>query len=132
MSVEAPVKKFAIKDYKSDLHNDWCPGCLTPDTRIAMADGGWKAIADVAVDDRVIGHDGKAHRVTEVMSHWHPSPLHRLTVIGGRAVDLTDDHPVLVVRHADSVAEWTPAREVHAGDLIVRPMAASRIERELV
>jgi len=27
MSVEAPVKKFAIKDYKSDLHNDWCPGC---------------------------------------------------------------------------------------------------------
>src|SRR6266508_3892639 len=27
MSVEAPVKKFAVKDYKSDLHNDWCPGC---------------------------------------------------------------------------------------------------------
>ena len=27
MSVEAPVKKFTIKDYKSDLHNDWCPGC---------------------------------------------------------------------------------------------------------
>ena len=27
MSVEAPVKKFAIKDYKSDLHNDWCPAC---------------------------------------------------------------------------------------------------------
>jgi len=31
MSVEAkpagaPVK-FTIKDYKSDLHNDWCPGC---------------------------------------------------------------------------------------------------------
>ena len=30
MSVEAkPVApvKFTIKDYKSDLHNDWCPGC---------------------------------------------------------------------------------------------------------
>jgi 2-oxoglutarate/2-oxoacid ferredoxin oxidoreductase subunit beta len=27
MSVEAPVKKFTVKDYKSDLHNDWCPAC---------------------------------------------------------------------------------------------------------
>src|SRR3979409_2517682 len=30
MSVDAkPVMpvKFTIKDYKSDLHNDWCPGC---------------------------------------------------------------------------------------------------------
>src|SRR2546430_15517562 len=30
MSVEmkppVPVK-FTLKDYKSDLHNDWCPGC---------------------------------------------------------------------------------------------------------
>src|SRR6267143_2629906 len=26
MSVNAPVK-LTIKDYKSDLHNDWCPGC---------------------------------------------------------------------------------------------------------
>src|SRR5256712_6096762 len=26
MSVDAPVK-FTLKDYKSDLHNDWCPGC---------------------------------------------------------------------------------------------------------
>src|SRR5256885_15438498 len=26
MSVDAPVK-LTLKDYKSDLHNDWCPGC---------------------------------------------------------------------------------------------------------
>src|SRR5438309_1552852 len=26
MSVSAPVK-LTLKDYKSDLHNDWCPGC---------------------------------------------------------------------------------------------------------
>ena len=27
MSINAPAKPLAIKDYKSDLHNDWCPGC---------------------------------------------------------------------------------------------------------
>src|SRR5438552_11622451 len=26
MSISAPVK-LTIKDYKSELHNDWCPGC---------------------------------------------------------------------------------------------------------
>src|ERR671935_3155842 len=26
MSVSAPAK-LTLKDYKSDLHNDWCPGC---------------------------------------------------------------------------------------------------------
>jgi len=132
MSVEAPVKKFAIKDYKSDLHNDWCPGSLSPDMLIAMADGTWKEIAGVAVDDQVVGHDGKAHRVTEVMSHWHPAPLHRLTVLGGRSVDLTDDHPMLIVRHADSIAEWAPAREVRAGDLVVYPINATGMERQVV
>src|ERR1700716_3123411 len=27
MSINAPAKPITLKDYKSDLHNDWCPGC---------------------------------------------------------------------------------------------------------
>src|SRR5256714_1827325 len=27
MSINAPAKALTLKDYKSDLHNDWCPGC---------------------------------------------------------------------------------------------------------
>src|SRR5256712_12567233 len=27
MSINAPAKPLTLKDYKSDLHNDWCPGC---------------------------------------------------------------------------------------------------------
>jgi 2-oxoglutarate ferredoxin oxidoreductase subunit beta len=137
MSVEAPVKKFTIKDYKSDLHNDWCPGCLTPDTRIAMADGTWKLIADVAVEDQVIGHDGKPHRVRKVMSHWHPASLRRITVLGGRNVRITDDHPVLVIRASafgDPTtplnADWVPAGQVAVGDRIALPMRVAL--RELV
>jgi len=127
MSVSAP-SKLAIKDYKADLHNDWCPGCLTPDTRIAMADGTWREIRDVDVDDLVIAHDGKAHRVTETMSHWHPAPMHRLTVIGGRSVQLTDDHPVLRTRRHDDPPEWIPARDVQVGDLVAMPMRPAVVE----
>src|SRR5574341_106878 len=98
MSVEAPVKKFALKDYKSDLHNDWCPGCLTPDTLIVMADGSRKRIAEVVVGDSVIAHDGKPHGVIEVMSHMHPAPLRRIAVSGTGSVSLTNDHPVYLAR----------------------------------
>src|SRR6267378_151411 len=27
MSINVPAKPITLKDYKSDLHNDWCPGC---------------------------------------------------------------------------------------------------------
>src|SRR5256885_13563356 len=27
MSINTPAKPITLKDYKSDLHTDWCPGC---------------------------------------------------------------------------------------------------------
>ena len=27
MSINAPAKPLTLKESKSDLHNDWCPGC---------------------------------------------------------------------------------------------------------
>src|SRR6266508_3360233 len=128
MSVEAPVKKFAIKDYKSDLHNDWCPGCLSPDTLIAMADGLWKPIRDVVTGDQVIAHDGKPHRVTETMSHWHPDSMHRVSVQCFGTITLTPDHPMYVVRrqrrkrvNTEWNATWIRADEVKPGDYVAYP-----------
>ena len=106
MSINAPAKALTLKDYKSDLHNDWCPGCVTPATRIVMGDGITRPIAEVKVGDSVLGHDGKAHRVTEVMSHWHPDTLHRISVSGRGAVTLTADHPVYITR-IDPVSDPT-------------------------
>ncbi|MDE3101594.1 MAG: hypothetical protein KGJ98_05095 [Chloroflexota bacterium] len=126
------MKKFTIKDYKSDVHNDWCPGCLAPDTLIAMADGTWKPIPDVAVGDRVVGHDGKPHRVTETMSHWHPDVMHRVTVKCFGSATLTPDHPMYVVRrqrrkrvNSEWNAEWVPADQVHIGDYVAFPRVAA-------
>src|SRR3972149_7545256 len=128
MSVEAPVKKLTVKDYKSDPPNDWCPGCLPPDTRIAMADGSWKRIDDVVVGDQVIGHDGKSHRVTETMSHWHPAEMHQVTVKCFGTVTLTPDHPMYVVRrqrrkrvNTEWNPEWVRADEVRVGDYVAYP-----------
>jgi 2-oxoglutarate ferredoxin oxidoreductase subunit beta len=134
MSISAPAKPLTLKDYKSDLHNDWCPGCVTPDTRIVMGDGTSRPIADVKTGDSVLGHDGKAHRVSEVMSHSHPDTLVRLTVKCFGSVALTSDHPVYVVRrerrkHVNTTWDprWVPAGEVAVGDYVAYPRVTESV-----
>ncbi len=124
MSVSAPVK-LTIKDYKSELHNDWCPGCVAPATRILTRSGS-SAIADVKVGDSVLGHDGKYHRVSEVMSHWHDAPMQRVTIQFLGAVTLTDDHPVwsAVIVGGKRIMDWRHAGDMRPGDLIAYPTSA--------
>ncbi|MEK7862086.1 MAG: thiamine pyrophosphate-dependent enzyme [Chloroflexota bacterium] len=124
MSVSAPVK-LTIKDYKSDLHNDWCPGCVAPDTRI-LTPGGSAPIVDIKVDDLVLGHDGRSHRVTEVMSHWHEAPMRRVTIQFLGTIVLTDDHPIwcAALSASERAMDWRPAGTVRLGDLIAYPTAA--------
>lgn len=127
MSVNAPVK-LTIKDYKSELHNDWCAGCVVPSTSIITASGK-RPIAQIRVGDEVLGHDGQFHRVTEVMSHEHPATIHHVTVEGLGTVVLTSDHPIYMA-HTDAVTgllrfDWIPADEVKAGDEIAYTRAPS-------
>lgn len=70
--------------------------CLHPDTPI-MASDGWKNIGDIKVGDKVIGKDGKLHRVYKTMKN--PSSKCLDVVIKGRpwSVTATDNHPWLTV-----------------------------------
>ena len=133
MSINAPAKPLTLKDYKSDLHNDWCPGCVAPATPIVTRDGE-RPISEIRVGDEVLGHDGAFHRVTEVMSHWHPGTLHRVAVSGRGAVTLTADHPVYVAR-IDPLAEtirfeWVVAADLVAGDQVMKPLGVPVVEFE--
>src|SRR5256712_12775138 len=88
MSVDAPVK-FTLKDYKSDLHNDWCPGCGDFGILTAVQ----MALAQLNLDpDKIalfsgMGCSGKTpHYVKACGSH----PLHgRVSPVapGGRCVN---------------------------------------------
>src|SRR2546423_2964914 len=117
MSVDAPVK-FTLKDYKSDLHNDWCPGCVAPDSRVVMADGSSRPIADVVVGDRVLGHDGEPHAVLQATSHRHNDTMRSIEIRGHGKLVITRDHPMFIVAREDALerggiskAQWIPAGE---------------------
>jgi len=137
MSVDAPKVpvKLTIKDYKSDLHNDWCPGCLSPETQIVTRDG-VKPVSEIAVGDVVLAHDGKYHSVTETMSHQHPAPMNRLTVQNFGSVVLTPDHPVYLARrrrgHASNSVfepEWVEAGAVRRGDYVAFPVPMETVDQ---
>src|SRR5258705_3338672 len=129
MSVNTPVK-LTIKDYKSELHNDWCAGCVLPSTLI-ITPTGKRPIAQIRVGDEVLGHDGQYHRVTEIMSHQHPATIHHVTVEGFGTVVLTADHPIYMARTNAATGvvrfEWAPADEVRVGDDIAYTRAPSAV-----
>jgi 2-oxoglutarate ferredoxin oxidoreductase subunit beta len=129
MSVNVPTK-LTIKDYKSELHNDWCAGCVLPSTRI-ITPLGKRPIAEIRVDDEVLGHDGAYHRVTEIMSHQHPATIHHVTVEGFGTVVLTSDHPIYMARTNAATGvvrfEWVPADGVRVGDNIAYTRAPSLV-----
>lgn len=52
-------------DFIDSIYNTE-PLCLTPETLVLMANGKQKKIMDIAIGDMVIGHDGLAHKVTDV------------------------------------------------------------------
>lgn len=117
-----------LSDLRTDVHNDWCPGCVVPETLI-HANPSLKQICESKVGDKVLGSDGLYHRVSEVMNHHHEGPIYRLKVkCFGEAV-LTGEHPILIVRrerkkHINRFMkpEWVRANQVKPGDYAVYPV----------
>ena len=52
----------------------WCPGCVLPGTLI-HSNPSVKKIETINVGDRVLGKDGKFHKVSEVMVHRHKGKI---------------------------------------------------------
>lgn len=70
--------------------------CLHPNTPI-MTSNGWNDIGDISVGDKVVGKDGKLHRVYKTMRS-KPDKCFKVSVKGRPwSVTATDNHPWLVV-----------------------------------
>ena len=64
--------------------------CLTPEMPVLLADGSTSPIRDIRVGQRVVGHDGKDHRVMATACRLVDE---NLFVVDG--VEMTWNHPVL-------------------------------------
>jgi DNA repair photolyase len=105
---------WTINPYRGCSHS--CVYCLAGDTRVLMADGRQRPIADLRVGDRIIGVERRGnyrHYVeTEVLAHWSTvTPAHRLTLADGTEIVASGDHRFLTRRGWKHVTGKTSGRD---------------------
>ncbi len=127
-----------VADYKTEVHNDWCPGCVLPDTLI-HCNPSVKQIQQVSVGERVLGGDGLYHKVTEVMTHIHKGKLFKIITKCFGTTLLTEEHPVLIVKRENQKlhnkkldAIWTRADQVRTKDYVVYPIQKEEVDRDYI
>ncbi len=103
-----------------------------------------KQLQDIVVGDMVFGHDGKRHKVTEVIKTKFEGKLIKISS-GGQHIKITPNHPILAyvsqendisqyrdvdltggvatipVTKTKLVAKWMKASELKEGDFLVCP-----------
>ncbi|MEA2459011.1 MAG: hypothetical protein QOC95_1983, partial [Thermoleophilaceae bacterium] len=99
--VSAMPFRWTINPYRGCSHA--CVYCISGDTRILMADGRTKPLAEVQVGDAIYGtvRDTyyRRYAVTEVLDHWSTvKPAYRVTLEDGTALVTSGDHRFLTGR----------------------------------
>lgn len=92
---------WTINPYRGCTHA--CAYCLEPNTRITMADGTLRALADVEVGDLVLGtepRDGfRRYVASKVVAKWSTrKPAYRITAADGTSIVASGDHRFLTDR----------------------------------
>jgi DNA repair photolyase len=93
--------RWTINPYRGCQHA--CRYCQSGDTRILMANGTTKALAEVEVGDAIYGtvRDGwyRRYAITEVLAHWSTvKPAYRITLEDGTKLVASGDHRFLTER----------------------------------
>jgi 2-oxoglutarate ferredoxin oxidoreductase subunit beta len=129
-----------LSDYKTDVHNDWCPGCVLPDTTI-HCNPSVKQIQQINVGDKVLGRDGKFHSVTEIISHIHRGRMYKFVTKCFGETFATAEHPILVVKRSDKNKKrhntsydcvWKRADEIEEKDYLVYPVQKEESDLESI
>src|SRR3954452_12525189 len=92
---------WTINPYRGCSHA--CVYCMAGDTRVLMADGSRRPIADLRVGDRIIGTEKRGNYrfyvETEVLAHWSTvKSAHRVTLADGTELVASGDHRFLTRR----------------------------------
>jgi DNA repair photolyase len=110
--------QWTINPYRGCAHA--CLYCLGGDTRVLMADGRERPVADLRVGDRIVGTQeigGKRRYVgTEVLAHWSTvKPAFAVHLADGTEVVASGEHRFLTANGWKHVADLTGADRLRGG-----------------
>lgn len=118
-----------LTDLKTEVHNDWCPGCVTGDTLI-VANPSVKTILEVRPGERVLTAAGEYKQVAARIDHLYTGPLYHVRVKCFGELKATPEHPFIAVRrtwgrhrhNAEFREEKVEAADLRVGDYVVFPV----------
>jgi len=109
------------------------PKCLLPETKVhTIAE--IKPISDIKMDDMVLGHDGRYHKVKRVMKRKYKGKILKIKNRFGITF-LTPEHEIMSVKipkkhyynytrnKKKNIHDWNHAEELEAGDMILYPIS---------
>lgn len=103
--------------------------CFTGDTRILMADGSEKPIAEIQKGDLVMSFDQKAgtYVVKPVVSTIYHAPekrtLYKVELSSGQFLEGTYEHMVWRIPKGKRYPDWGPLGELQDGDVMFYPIS---------
>jgi 2-oxoglutarate ferredoxin oxidoreductase subunit beta len=117
------------QDFKTQVHNNWCPGCVLPGTLI-HTNPDVKPIEAIQEGHRVLGWDGRYHKVTEVFRHRHQGLMYKIRAQCLGETTLTPEHPVLMAQLQKGRIKliWKCADLIRQDDYLAYPATSVNVE----
>lgn len=126
-----------LTDLKTEVHNDWCPGCVTGDT-LVMANPSAKTILDVRPGERVLTAAGEYRQVAARIDHLYSGHLYHVRVKCFGELKATPEHPFIAVKrtwgrhkhNAEFREEKVEAANLRVGDYVVFPVMQKVVDMD--
>ncbi len=126
-----------VTDYRTDVHNDWCPGCVTGDT-LVITNPSVKAIQEVEAGDRILTAAGKYSNVAAKIVHHYAGHMYRIRAKCFGEIRATPEHPFIAVRrilgrhrhNTSFTEEKIEAADLRVGDYLVFPIMQQTEDKE--
>jgi intein/homing endonuclease len=93
--------------------------CLDPETFISTSVGASK-IKDIVPGDKVIGQDGKFHKVIE-RTQKNVDEIYKVKTAYSPDILVTPEHPFYIKRNGAEAAEWLNVKDIRKGDFLALP-----------
>lgn len=90
--------------------------CLAEGSKVSMADGSFKEIQDIQLDDEVLTETGTAHVIDHFSNGFKDT---RVIDLGGLSLEATHNHPFRVFNEDTHELEWVEAGDLYEGDSVL-------------
>lgn len=97
-------------------------GCFSPDNFVTLSNNNKIKITDVKIGDKVISHDEKEHKVTDVLQYYCDEILTSLE-LEDKQIKCTKDHKIFAIKKEDfdkgiREPKWYQSDELVEGDYV--------------